>query len=112
MIEDFYPKNHRFTTGGSIRVIPIELPTVRFVYPKDVKANSTIKVLVNIQDYQSINLELAFISETNKETFDIYLSSEEFVVDIRAPSSSGKYKLVLLSNSAYIFNNQDINVYD
>lgn len=116
MMEQYYPEGFKPTTGGSIRIVPMERPAITLKYETLVEANKEFVVEVSIQDCTTFPL-MVFVeakSEDNSSVYALRATQENFATKFKAPSKSGTYKLNLKEEEEnyYLFNNRDITVVD
>lgn len=114
MMENYYPEGFIPSTGGSIRIVPVELPTVTLKYQTYVQAGSEFDVEVSVSDYDTfpIMLLLDVKNDITTLSYGIAISSEKFIAKLKAPLVAGKYNIKLQENNVYLFNNKDIVVVD
>lgn len=115
MMEQYYPEGFQPTTGGSIRIVPMELPVITLKYETLVEASKEFLVEISIQDCTTFPL-MIFIeakSEDNSSVYALKATQENFATKFKAPNKAGTYKVNLKEDEKYyLFNNKEITVVD
>lgn len=109
-MEEYYPEGFIPTTGGSIRIVPVELPTVSLRYETLVSAGAEFDVEVKVSD--CIEFPFTLLLNFNELIYAIKIVSDNFTTKLKAPPKAGTYKITLNTETVYLFNNRDIAVVD
>ena len=115
MMEQYYPEGFIPSTGGSIRVVPMDVPVITLKYDTLLQAGADFLVEVSVKDFTSFPLTI-FLEVKNEENSYVYavnLRQENFATRFKAPIKSGTYSIGLKEGEKmYLFNNRDITVVD
>ena len=113
-MEQYYPEGFIPSTGGSIRIVPTEMPTITLKYDTLLEAGSDFVLDIKVKDLIEFpkTIFLNISNEENSYVYALTLRQEAFATKVKVPAKSGIYRITLKEDTMYLFNNRDITVVD